>query len=78
MPLLLFYACNVIDKSEVIKGFVDTLSTDEKKTFTQKVKEILQNIKKWFVEYLERNQSKADEAQAVRDVPGRIDEQIKL
>lgn len=69
---------DMLGKSEVIKGFVDTLSTNEKKTFVEKIKEILQNIKDWFNSYLDKVSSKAPEAKKIREATDRIDGQIKL
>ena len=69
---------DMLAKSETIQGFVDTLSTDEKKTFIQKIKDILRDIKKWFNSYLERVKSTAPEAKVIREASERIDEQIKM
>lgn len=36
------------------------------------------SIKKWFENYISKNLSQADEAKAIREIPARIDGQIKL
>ena len=69
---------DMLGKSEVIKGFLDTLPNAEKKTFVEKVKEILQKLKDWFNSYLAKNSSKAAEAKVIRETSNRIDGQIKL
>jgi DNA-binding ferritin-like protein (Dps family) len=69
---------DMLGKSEVIKGFVDSLSNEEKKTFVDKVKEFLRNIKEWFNSYLSKVKSSAPEAKSIREATNRIDEQIKM
>ena len=65
-------------KSEEIKKFLSTLTDSEKKSFVEKVKEILQNVKEWLNDFLSKQKSTSDEAKIIRQYADRIDEQIKL
>lgn len=69
---------DMLVNSKTMQDFVETLSAKEQKTFIDKVKEILLNIKKWFENYITKNLSSAAEAQDIRNMQDRIDEQIKL
>ena len=64
--------------SNEIKKFLNTLTDSEKKSFVNKVKEILQNIKEWLNDFLSKQKSNSDEAKLIREFKNRIDEQIKL
>lgn len=65
-------------KSEEIKKFLNTLTDSEKKSFVEKVKEILQNVKEWLNDFLSKQKSTSDEAKIIRQYSDRIDGQIKL
>ena len=65
-------------KSEEIKKFLDSLTETEKKSFVDKIKEILNNIKEWLGNFLSEQKSNSDEAKIIRQYQDRIDEQIKL
>lgn len=65
-------------KSEEIKKFLNTLTDSEKKSFVEKVKEILQNVKEWLNDFLSKQKSTSDEAKIIRQYADRIDGQIKL
>lgn len=65
-------------KSEEIKKFLNSLTENEKKSFVDKVKEILNNIKEWLSDFLSTQKSNSDEAKIIRKYQDRIDEQIKL
>lgn len=65
-------------KSEEIKNFLNTLTDSEKKSFVEKVKEILQNVKEWLNDFLSKQKSTSDEAKIIRQYADRIDGQIEL
>jgi hypothetical protein len=65
-------------KSEEIKKFLNTLTDSEKKSFVEKVKEILQNVKEWLNDFLSKQKSTSDEAKIIRQYADRIDVQIEL
>ncbi len=69
---------DMLGMSETMREFVDTLTDTEKRTFVDKVKEILQKLKEWFENYISKNLSVAQEAQDIRAIPERIEGQIKL
>ena len=50
-----------------MKKDVWLLSKDEKKTFLGKVKEIIENFKKWIDEFLSSYGTQSDEAKALRN-----------
>ena len=65
-------------KSEEIKKFLNTLTDSEKKSFVEKVKEILQNVKEWLNDFFPKQKSTSDEAKIIMQYADRIDGQIKL
>lgn len=69
---------DMLARTETMQKFVDTLPNAEKKTFIEKVKEILQGIKEWFEKYIATNKSVAPEAEDIRKIPARIDTMIKM
>lgn len=64
--------------SKEIKQFLDTLTDSEKKSFVERVKEILQNVKEWLNDFLSKQKSTSDEAKIIRQYADRIDGQIEL
>ena len=72
-------ACeDMLAMSEEGRKMFDSMTDAEKKTFVEKVKEILENLMKWIDEFLSSYKSETAEARALRDYKDKLAEISKI
>ena len=69
---------DMLTKSKEFKKFFESLSDTEKKTFIDKAKGILHELKEWLDNFLAKYKSSAWEAKTVAEFQDRIEGQIEL
>ena len=72
-------ACeDMLKRSKFGRELFDSLSESEKKTFTDKIKEIIKNFKDWISQSLSSYESRSYEANALKKLDAKLDEISKL
>ena len=72
-------ACeDMLVNTEMFKKCCESMTESERKTFIDKIKEIIQNIKGWIDEFISKQKSQSPEAKKIREDMARFKEQVKL